>query len=97
MKEVTLKKLKINENLSEETSCYSAELWLKNRKVANCSNRGHGGGDIIHWTKPEDKKEVEDVIQKNFPHIYEDAEKHNFVISLTELLIIDLINEFLVG
>lgn len=38
-----LKNVKINRTLSEETLCYSASLYVDGRKVADVSNRGHGG------------------------------------------------------
>lgn len=38
-----LKSIKHNPSLSEETEAFTADLWVNGKKVAYCSNRGHGG------------------------------------------------------
>ena len=48
-----LKKVKINQRLSEETTCYSADLYIDGKKAADCSNRGCGGPDEIRWLSSE--------------------------------------------
>jgi hypothetical protein len=40
---LTLKKLKVHEDMSEETTCFSAELYEDGQLKAYVSNRGHGG------------------------------------------------------
>lgn len=40
---VELKKLSINQRLSEETLCFSADIYLDDRKVGVASNHGTGG------------------------------------------------------
>lgn len=40
---VTLKRLTVAQRLSEETLCYSADLYLDGRKAATVSNHGQGG------------------------------------------------------
>lgn len=40
---IELKKLKINKQLSEETTCFSAEVWIDGKKAGLASNRGCGG------------------------------------------------------
>ena len=42
---ITLKNIKHMPSLSEETECYSADLYLDGKLVAHVSNRGHGGCD----------------------------------------------------
>ena len=39
---ITLAKVKTNKRLSEETICFSADLHIDDKKVAEVSNRGHG-------------------------------------------------------
>lgn len=56
---VTLKSVKINEALSEETTCYSATVYLDGKKVGTASNRGHGGEDFYDWTDKGAGAEVE--------------------------------------
>jgi len=44
-----LKKVKYMASLSQETHCYSADLYLHGRKVAEVSNHGHGGCDDVGY------------------------------------------------
>jgi hypothetical protein len=47
MKNITLKKLKVQEILSEETLCFSADLYENGKLVAHVSNRGYGGSNNV--------------------------------------------------
>ena len=40
---LSIEKLEVNERLSEETLCFSADLVLNGKVIGICSNRGHGG------------------------------------------------------
>lgn len=40
---IELKNIKYMESLSEETSCFSADLFVNGRKVGYAKNAGHGG------------------------------------------------------
>lgn len=40
-----LRNLRVNRRLSEETPCYSADLYVDGRLTARVGNRGHGGSD----------------------------------------------------
>ncbi|HEX7854998.1 MAG TPA: hypothetical protein VF503_15015 [Sphingobium sp.] len=42
---IELRKLKVIKALSEETSCYTAEIWIDGALAFLASNRGHGGAD----------------------------------------------------
>jgi len=42
---IELRKLKIIKALSEETPCYTAEIWIDGSLAFEASNRGHGGAD----------------------------------------------------
>lgn len=46
--EFCLKKLKIHEDMSEETNAFSAEVWVKNKLVAYAKNDGRGGSTFMH-------------------------------------------------
>jgi hypothetical protein len=56
---VELKNVKINQRLSEETTCFSADVWIDGKKVCYAANRGCGGPneyhplDIKKWEKWE--------------------------------------------
>ncbi len=41
----TLKNLKVCEWASEETTCFTATLYVDGKRVGECSNDGHGGAD----------------------------------------------------
>jgi hypothetical protein len=43
----TLKKVKIARFLSEETTAFSAQLWVDGEYIADVSNEGHGGNNRI--------------------------------------------------
>jgi hypothetical protein len=45
---ITLKKFKSMESLSEETLCFTADVYLDGRKWAEASNYGHGGPTDVH-------------------------------------------------
>ena len=45
---IELRKVKICKWMSEETTCYQAEIWIDGKKVGDASNEGHGGPDMIH-------------------------------------------------
>jgi hypothetical protein len=51
--QLELKRISYNARLSQETNAYSADLYMDGRKVATCSNAGHGGCDEVHWLVPE--------------------------------------------
>lgn len=45
---VELRKIHVDTRMSEETNCYSAELFVNDKKVGIVSNHGHGGCDDQH-------------------------------------------------
>lgn len=62
MKDFELKKIKHYPQMSEETECFSAELWVDNKHVANIKNVGQGGSNDFHPITPltyEDVKEFD--------------------------------------
>lgn len=45
---IVLKNIKTLASLSEETHCYSADLWFDGKKIGTVSNDGHGGCDRFY-------------------------------------------------
>ena len=45
---IELKNLKINERLSEETTCFSATVYVDGKRAFETGNRGHGGCNEYH-------------------------------------------------
>jgi hypothetical protein len=50
---IALKKLKVALHLSEETTAYTADLYIDGHKAAHCRNDGRGGADLY---QPYDQK-----------------------------------------
>lgn len=51
LENVILKKVKVHDNLSEETVCFSAEVYQNGKLIAYVSNRGQGGCNDLHPAK----------------------------------------------
>lgn len=66
---IELKNIHTNERLSEETNCYSADLYVNGKKVGTTGNRGCGGCDEVHlspncgWTE----KTLNDAVKVAYP------------------------------
>ena len=45
---IELKNLKINERMSEETTCFSATVYVDGKRAFEACNRGHGGPNEYH-------------------------------------------------
>lgn len=65
-----LRKITHNERLSEETNCYSADLYVDGVLTAHVGNRGHGGCDEQRPAKGKSHKDLEAIeawIKANMP------------------------------
>jgi hypothetical protein len=51
MLNILLKNVKVNETLSEETICFSADVYEAGKLVAHVSNHGHGGSNYVYPAK----------------------------------------------
>lgn len=45
---VELKKVKFHEDMSDETNCFSAEVWVDGKKLADVQNDGKGGCNMYY-------------------------------------------------
>lgn len=54
-----LRKYKYHEKLSEETPCFSADVYADGKKFAEVSNDGHGGANRWFYTDRDLAKKVE--------------------------------------
>lgn len=45
-----LKNVKVHQDVSEETTCFSATVYAAGKKVGVVSNDGRGGSHRYHWT-----------------------------------------------
>ena len=47
--QVELKDITVCPTLSQETTAFSAELWLDGKKAADCHNDGNGGSNMLYF------------------------------------------------
>jgi len=66
--QLELKSVKIHERLSEETLCYSADVYMDGAKVVSVNNRGHGGPDEECWHDRDAEKKIREFF-KALPEI----------------------------
>lgn len=50
-------------SFSEETICFSAQVYMENRNVAYVRNAGCGANNSVFWNNEEAKKEFEEMIK----------------------------------
>ena len=50
---ITLKNIKFYEKLSEETNCFTADLFVDNKIIGHVKNDGHGGSTDYMANKKE--------------------------------------------
>ena len=82
--EYQLKKIKFFDAMSEETPCFTAEIWENGKKVATVKNNGHGGGNLVdhihgvNTYKDVAKYDNMDVEADIFGLVYDNAETKRF-------------------
>lgn len=54
---VELKNFKYNNRMSEETDCFSADIWINGKKVGYAENTGKGGCNRISFNDPAIERE----------------------------------------
>lgn len=59
-----LRKVKIVEELSEETMCFTAQIWENDKHVADVSNRGYGGCNDVYVKEMDDKYKRQELRDK---------------------------------
>lgn len=80
---VTLKNIKFNERMSEETNCFTADLYINGKNVGFCQNHGHGGCTDYRGESKEDNaiiRQAEDYF-KSLPKVK--PEGYNFELQPT--------------
>jgi len=89
---IQLKNLKIVQSLSEETTCYSATVYVDGKKAFYAANRGCGGADEYHPIEVALFNAASAWAKAQPPRKFNDME----LASDLELVISDLITEHLV-
>ncbi|BAI99002.1 hypothetical protein Sj15T_09990 [Sphingobium sp. TA15] len=85
---IELRKLKLNRQLSEETNCYSAEIWIDGVRAFLAGNHGHGGADHYRQVGTLSEQEVDAWLKANRPKILiADVElDHSLEIEVSDLI-----------
>jgi hypothetical protein len=65
--QIELRKLKLALHLSEETTAYSAEIWIDGQLAFQASNQGHGGADLYRQIGRWTEKDVDAWLVANRP------------------------------
>jgi hypothetical protein len=63
---IELKKVKIAQNMSEETIAFTGELWIDNVKAADLKNDGQGGANFM-WFKDRELEKAFNAYCKSLP------------------------------
>lgn len=66
---IELRKLQIAKQLSEESTAYTAEIWIDGERAFLASNRGCGGCDLFRPVGRYSLQEVEDWLLENRPMV----------------------------
>jgi hypothetical protein len=74
---ITLKAVKIHQDMSEETLCFSASLYWNGKKVGRVNNGGHGGGNNYSYDIPKIRKEITKWIESE-PVFWSDGTECDF-------------------
>ena len=70
IKTMELKKIKLFEEMSEETNCYVATVYINGKEAISVRNEGHGGCDTQYPIAPYDQSIIaaaNDYCKKNHP------------------------------
>lgn len=56
---LSLTEVKVHDDMSEETICFSARLMRDGRCVAQVKNTGRGGSNVYYWSDRNEATEIE--------------------------------------
>ena len=95
--DITLKNIKHMASLSEETHCYSADLYVEGVKWGEVSNRGHGGPDDFHGVGGKGWRDIE-ALNARIAAEYPPHEAYGMTLEQDlEMVCGDLVNQHLVA
>lgn len=89
---LTLKKIQYLAGMSQETHCYSADLYLDGKRVGQVGNAGHGGCDEEHFINEQAEKAVRAYID-TLPEV--DSQFGGTLKMDLEWICSDLVNDYL--
>lgn len=87
---IEIKSLKVYEGLSEETTAYTAVVYVDGKKAFHARNDGHGGPDFFYrvGTDGPSLEAVDAWIAQNYPR----DEQYKDLVPSLEIVVGDLIN-----
>lgn len=57
--EITFKKFKVANNMSDDSLAYTADVYIDGKKVGWVRDTGQGGGSWCEWDEPADSKRMD--------------------------------------
>ncbi len=87
---IEVKNVKVNQRLSEETTCFSATVYIDGKRAGEVGNHGHGGPNHYYFANQEIYQRFEAFCKAMPPHICSDG----YELAMdADLYLDDLINE----
>lgn len=79
--QVELKNIEIFESGSQETTCFTADLWIDGKKAATVENSGNGGANLCRFYDQQLHRQFEEYC-RSLPSDYEWPMDEDFFITL---------------
>jgi hypothetical protein len=81
MKDLSVKNVKLHEDMSEETPCFSADVYKDGKLFAHAKNDGRGGSSLYYPAKGVTNKEIDYLAMglDEDSHIMQLVEEYDFV------------------
>jgi len=92
----TLKKIRYMASLSQETSCYSADLYVDGKKIGEVANDGHGGPDSFHGDQAAYAMASAWVAENHPPLVFGENDEHSVKADI-EIVCGQLLDDHLLG
>ena len=87
--EIEIKKIQINQRLSQETLCFSADIFINGTKAGVAKNHGYGGSTDYHHLGTDTSRMLIKNAEKyaaSLPHRKSDISDRTFPITLCSLI-----------
>jgi len=80
MEDLSVRNVKLHEDMSEETTCFSADVYKDGKLIAHAKNSGHGGCNDYYPAKGVMPKDIGYLMGLDYDsHIMELVEEYNIV------------------
>ena len=93
---VELKNIKVSERMSEETICFTANIYIDGKKVGSAENNGCGGA-TTHWIADKDLNQRFENYVRSLPAKEVKVGNETVIVeNMTEFFLHDLVEQFLI-